>query len=267
MADKNLPQIFRGKRKALITVVVMTLVVASAVGWWLAFREPRYQGTSLSGWLPEFQDQAVERRLVAADAIRHIGPDAVPYLVKYLETDPVREKSRFSRRRIRVLDWLAAHTPVKISVLRHPSARLQALAALDALGPAAKEALPTLEKLIDQYPEEPDLVFGVARLGEIGVPVLKKALTNSAPHDSQTLRLAARVCLEMRETHSFVLNPELAPDPTFSEYLIRCGQFHLAMTQLSMADYRAQHPNSSNNPAEPVPAVPVPIPGTDSPPR
>lgn len=239
METKSLPKLIRGRRKAIIAALVGVLVLIGAALWLICY-EPSYDGTRLSGWLTEFQSEKVERRLAAAAAIKHIGPQAVPYLVKRLEAEPARERSTISPRRVRVLEWLATHTPLKITFVRNLSTRLQALAALDALGAEGKDALPILEKLVERHPEEPDLVFAVARLGEAGMPLLKRSLTNSAPHDSDTLRLAARACLQMMDSHSYVLYPELAPGVPMSEYLARCGQFHLAMTQTALADYRRQ---------------------------
>lgn len=243
MGTKSLPKLIQSHRKAIAAVLVSLLVLVG-VALWLAWYEPSYDGTRLSVWLTEFQNEKVERRLAAA--VKHIGPQAVLYLVKYLETVPAPKKSQISPRRLRVLEWLPTHTPFKISIIRHPSARLQALAALDAIGPDAKETLPTLEKLVEQYPEEPDLVFAVARLGEMGKPLLKRALTNSVTHDSGTLRLASQTCLQMMESNSYVLYPELATNAPMTEYLLRCGQFHLAMTQTAVAEYRSQFPQSTN---------------------
>lgn len=243
---KSWLKLTKNRRNAIVAALVGVCILVCAV-LWQAWYEPGYDGTRLSGWLPEFQNEKVERRLAAAAAIKHIGPSAVPYLVKHLETDPAREKSRLSPRRLRLLEWVAAHTPLNISIIPYQSARFQALAALDALGPDGKDALPTLEKLVEKYPEEPDLIFAVARLGEAGVPLLRKSLTNSAPHDSDTLRLAARTCLQMMDSHSYVLYPELAPDLAMSEYLARCGRYHSAMAQVAWADYRGQSLQATNS--------------------
>lgn len=242
MGNKNPLKIILGTRKARFAMLVLAILLG-AIAWRLFWYEPSYDGTSLSSWLPEFQNQKVERRLLAAEAVRHIGPEAVPYLVKHLQRPSPTQQSRSLQWRLRFGDWLAAHTPFKISTLRYPSNRLQALAALDALGPDGKDALPTLEKLIEEHPEEPDIVLAVARLGEAGVPLLKKSLTNDAPHDAGTVQLAARVGLIMMDSKSYVLHPELAPDPASGEYLARCGWFHRAMAQTAVADYRAQRPD------------------------
>jgi len=255
MGKKNLFKIIFGTRKAGFAVLIVA-VLLGAVAWRLFWYEPSYDGVGLSAWLSEFQNPKVERRLLAAEAVRHMGPETVPYLVKHLQRPSPTQQSRFWQWRLRIVDWLAAYTPLKISTLRSPSNRLQALAALDALGADGKAALPTLEKLIEEHPEEPGLVFAVARLGEPGVPLLKKSLTNSAPHDSETLRLAARVGLIMIDSKSYVFRPELAPDPASGEYLARCACFSYAMGQTGIADYREQRPGMviSNDVFQPLPA-------------
>lgn len=254
MGSKNPLKIIRANRKAGFAVLAVAIALG-VVAWRIFWYEPSYDGTRLSAWLPEFQNGKVERRLRAAEAVRHMGRAAVPYLVRHLQRPSPTQQSREWQWRLRFADWLAAHTPLKISTPQSPSYRLQALAALDALGADGQEALPVLEKLIEEHPEEPALVFAVARLGVAGVPLLKKSLTNSAPHDSETLRLAARVGLIMVDSKSYVLHPELAPDPASGEYLARCGWFSYAMAQTGVADYREQRPGLvSSNDFQPLPA-------------
>lgn len=160
------------KRTTRLAVLVMAVVLGGVLAWRLAWYEPGYGGTRLSGWLREFQNEKIEQRLRAAEAVRHIGPRAVPYLVERLKQTPSAKKSRLARWRLHFVEWLGAHTSLNVSTWRNPNARLQALAALDALGPDAKEALPELEKLLEQNPAEIDILFAVARMGDAGVPFL-----------------------------------------------------------------------------------------------
>jgi hypothetical protein len=46
--------------------------------------EPGYQGKSLSEWLMDFDNPSPETQALAADAIRQIGSQAVPFLVNRL---------------------------------------------------------------------------------------------------------------------------------------------------------------------------------------
>src|SRR5678815_647036 len=80
------------KRRRLILIAVLLVVVAGIGYGILGRRELRYQGKSLSDWFVQFYtprrygDETDEtddaRRSEAAAAIRAIGTNAVPFLLK-----------------------------------------------------------------------------------------------------------------------------------------------------------------------------------------
>jgi HEAT repeat protein len=80
------------KRRRLILIAVLLVVVAGIGYGILGRREPRYQGKSLSDWFVQFYtprrygDETDEnddaRRSEAAGALRAIGTNAVPFLLK-----------------------------------------------------------------------------------------------------------------------------------------------------------------------------------------
>src|ERR1022692_539786 len=190
------------RHKLLLMVVLAGGFVA--VGGYLAWaREPTYGGRGLSAWLRDFDSEKMERRVSAADAVRHIGQKAVPFLVERLKLPIARpgRESQVARWKRRVLEWLDKHSVIKVSPARRSDPRHQAMARLDALGPAAKDALPALEKLLREKPPDTRALYVVARIGPAGLPVLTKAMTNKV----NVLRVEARVCLEMIKTHSEAL--------------------------------------------------------------
>jgi hypothetical protein len=89
------------KRRRVILILLACLmagVVAFIV--WPGEREPEYQGKKLSEWLTlysqTFSDESgrKEAHASAAQAVRHIGTNAIPYLLKWIryETPDWRNK-------------------------------------------------------------------------------------------------------------------------------------------------------------------------------
>ncbi|HXU74987.1 MAG TPA: hypothetical protein VN794_00390 [Methylomirabilota bacterium] len=78
------------KRRRLIFVLALLVVVAGVGSWLFGLWEPRYQGKSLSRWFVQYytvydaenDETGSARRAEAAAAIRAIGTNAVPFLLK-----------------------------------------------------------------------------------------------------------------------------------------------------------------------------------------
>ena len=113
---------------------------------------------------------------------------------------------------------------------------LQALAAIDALGPAAADALPALAKLLHENPPDPRAPYVIARIGPEGLPLLRQALTN----ENRVVRVEARVCLEMFNSRSEVLFPRDAMD--VASFDRRICEFNLRMVNAGFQEYKRQHP-------------------------
>ncbi len=170
-------------------------VIARYVVW---TDEPIYGGRVLSEWLQDFQSNKMKDRVAAANAVKSIGSRAVPLLVERLRSVKCGGKSDFEQQKQNVMAWLKEHTTISYS---RSNPWHEAMAGLDALGPAAKEALPVLEDLLRSNPPNPEVLYLVARLGPSGLTVLTNALTN----ETLLLRVPARVCLDMVAAHSDTL--------------------------------------------------------------
>ena len=234
------------KRRSVRVLGFLGLAVTATVFvlWALWPREPVYQGRNLTAWLSDFDHDEIERRVSAAGAVRRIGVDAVPFLIERLRYDPnsVKRESRLLRWKRQSLEWLNKHTFIKVSSARPANARRQALAGLDALGPLATNALPALEKLLDERPPDPSALYVVARIGPQGLPVLYRALTNSTSSESKLLRLEARVCFDMLKSRSEALFPKVESGSDASCYDRRICEFNSKVLQAAYRDYRSEHP-------------------------
>ncbi len=131
------------KRKGVIIGIVVAVAVLGCLATLLLNdREPRGQGRTLSQWI-DYEEQGAwdESKWGAAwKAVRKIGPDAIPYLLKevHAKDSPPKEK---------LIVWLRKHPwlPLKI----RPAERRQHTAAIcfGMLADEAKPAWPVLAQM------------------------------------------------------------------------------------------------------------------------
>jgi hypothetical protein len=109
--------------------------------------EPSYEGKRLSDWLQDFDNfnLAPEQRAMAVEAVRHMGSATVPFLVDRLSEEQLKEMKLEAKK------WQERQAAA-FRIDLPPNPRREALAALDALGPAAVNALPVLERLLNDEP-------------------------------------------------------------------------------------------------------------------
>src|SRR5678816_2434558 len=73
-----------GNRKQwIVGFVVLVVVVLVAVAVWPGPKEPEYQGKKLSEWLEMHNDRPAK----STEAVRAIGTNAIPFLVRWIGTE------------------------------------------------------------------------------------------------------------------------------------------------------------------------------------
>src|SRR5215471_6754489 len=152
-------------------------------------REPLYQNRSLSQWLSTFSDSPHENRsspefIQATEAIRQIGPEAIPYLLARFK--PQRKVSK-------VRDFIGGHmlrmhprtifVPLGIRILDVERNQLggQAVVGFQALGTNAASAIPQLFRLAVDQTDESAHIWAIRALGSVGpkaIPELLQIGTN-----------------------------------------------------------------------------------------
>jgi HEAT repeat protein len=119
--------------------------------------EPTYEGQNLTYWMQHWYQQYGQRNLAAEEAVRTMGTNAVPYLVKWI-TQPNRTTSDS--------DWVS-----------------RALKGFEILGPVASPAIPDLVKAIGRNGNFPACALGY--IGTNAIPALTNRLlelvSNSEP--------------------------------------------------------------------------------------
>ena len=149
-------------------------------------REPQYQGRSLSEWLSVFTQPAFPADgFQASEAVRHIGAQAIPFLLSDLTPTPNASKLR--RFLISCIDKLPGRT-VPRSIRDwlendHVAERQeQAMRGFHILGKTATPAIPKLFRLATNRLDEDLARKATYALGGVGLPAfpqLLQILTNT----------------------------------------------------------------------------------------
>lgn len=124
------------RRRLLSGLLAGAVVVVLTLGSMLR-REPRYHGRFLSSWLADFDPGAPDHlQAQAAEAVRRIGTNAVPVLLRMIQTSEP-EKATL-KQRLRFL--LSRPSLIKLKIKFPRDARWRAARAFEALGPVAEPA-------------------------------------------------------------------------------------------------------------------------------
>ena len=162
--------------------LLLLLLTGLAVGAYFTFRstEPEFEGKRLSEWLRELEalpDVASSNWNEASRAVRQIGTNAIPALLKMLEVTD-------SKWKLQTVDWLQETMSVDLTETLANVHNRRALLGFRLLGHSAAPAVPRLEALVAK--SNPQIASqALAALGEMGgseiLPALLKALTNGGP--------------------------------------------------------------------------------------
>lgn len=168
-------------KKRLIALAALVAAAVAALYWLRPLPEPVYQGRRLSKWLtvydtvsptsPPFTSQD------AAEAIRHMGTNAIPTLLRMIAAHD-------SALKIRVMEILRKQTFIKVSHVNADNLSCQAREGFKVLGADACSAVPALNAIYHRSSDWAVRNNVICTLGNIGptakdaVPSLISATTN-----------------------------------------------------------------------------------------
>lgn len=145
----------RVKRICLITALLALIFLVGLAAVILRAREPGYRGRTLSGWIraaDEPDKHGIERG-TAINAIRQIGPDAIPVLLKWVQAKDYPMKRK-------LLAWLTQHPSIHFPIKPDADYHFLALNGFAYLGSDARGAWPTFI----QWTYSKDLNYRIAGL-------------------------------------------------------------------------------------------------------
>jgi hypothetical protein len=172
----------------VLIAIFGVLFTALAITLWQSGRDPKYGGKSLSDWLRLYR-QPIGAKVPmvsqeAADAVRHIGTNVLPFLVTWMEEQPDMPPWRENLFAI-VYGWKLG-TPVR-QVLLESIARRQlrvarAFMGFEILGETARGAVPDLVRIAtsrNTRTAEP-AIAALGYLGKDAIAPLCAMITNTA---------------------------------------------------------------------------------------
>jgi HEAT repeat protein len=155
-------------KKQRIVIAALLIVLLGGVAWWLLRpSEPSYQGKSLSAWLGDYLLPNAGAS-DADDAVRHIGTNAIPTLLRMLRAkdSPLKTKS---------IKLLGRQNLLKIKITPANFKNFEARLAFRALGESASNAVPELLQIYAEKISLDSQCQTIGALGDIG-PAAKSAI-------------------------------------------------------------------------------------------
>lgn len=187
-------------RHRILIALAAVPTVAVAISLLSRDSEPQYQGCKLSEWLPQTAGVPSE----ADEAIRQIGTNALPCLLKWIayEPSPIRN---FAFYRLTRISPALAH-PLSDFPMRNRAA--EAEYAFLILGPAARGAVPELARLAINAKDLQASIRCVGALRSVG-PDSVPGLTAIISNPNAKPRFLAINCLQQFGTKSLSAIPAL----------------------------------------------------------
>src|ERR1051326_2907366 len=180
------------RRKLILLFLGCTVVVGGIALLLTPNNEPRYNGRALSGWLDIYCSSGSGVHTAfeideAADAVRHIGTNALPWLLRWLPYEYPRRPS--------IMDVIIGKLPISFQdsrlamrLLTDQRARHSYMAqrGFELLGPKAKPVIPELLRLTND-PKSPGAaavaLYVLSWMGKDGSDALFDVLNNDGhPH-------------------------------------------------------------------------------------
>lgn len=155
----------------VVAIFLFSVAVFAFFGSWRS-ADPSYHGRSLGAWLEQYRSALTSgpesgQRAEAEDAIRHIGTNALPVLIRMV-------RSRDSRLKELLMKWSSKQTLVKFDLTPAGEIRFQAEGGYMILGSTAEGQVLELSQILTNDPIAGVRQSVAAAIGSIG-PVAESA--------------------------------------------------------------------------------------------
>src|SRR5262249_20059643 len=140
--------------------MVCVLVAIGVVAFWPGepeVKEPEYRGKKLTEWMRPYEQDyqwhgriwiSEEDQVVVDDAVRHMGTNALPWMLKWIAYEPTAWKAEFWRILSKLPVNLTARLLPKHNYWELDGFRIDAAIAFKILGPEAAPAVPALSRMV-----------------------------------------------------------------------------------------------------------------------
>jgi len=183
------------RKRIFIVLAVCVLVGIGVVVFWPGEREPEYNGKKLSEWLIYWgKAQSDQQVWEVENAVRHIGTNSLPYLIKWMSYEPPAWKEK-------MLHWKIVNVMPDFLLHRIFKEEIQSQWVLNALIILALEYNQVgdeLIRMIDRNSRWERAIGALSSLGTNGLVALNKVATNHAR--------AAEVRFEAMREIGFMIN-------------------------------------------------------------
>ena len=204
----------RRLRLALLLIALLMLSIALVVSL-VPSREPGYAGHTLSEWVDTYSDFSKTLPGESDDAIRHIGTNAIPDLLKWVRYEMPAWKSKLYAVFNPILGRLKQSW--KLTANRETTRANDAMRALLALGPSAERAAPDLARMLNNPKASTSATRAaavLAKLGNVGLPPLLARLKNQPANPGLRMALVYHVgCFGTNALGAFPIVRRFVIDP------------------------------------------------------
>ncbi len=177
-------------RRRLLLLSGCALAAILLTFLWPRDRGPKYQGKSLSAWLDVYfadsHDKSAAQQAAAADAVRHIGTNALPWLIKWLRSEPPAWRTKLEAAWRKLPDGIGNSGPILQRLAgKEPIYGDRAVQTFALFGESASPMIPELSRLL-RDPKPAVSTRAAEALGCIGdqaMPALIAALTDQRVSD------------------------------------------------------------------------------------
>ena len=160
------------QRYRTVLFVLLAGVILAFTFYALRPREPVYQGRRLSAWLRDMGLYPAKYRHDAEEAVRQIGTNSLPTLLKLLAA-----KDSFLKK-LTLASLAKMHPLIRVDWPSAQDLHVRAMLAFHVLGPEAKAAIPALTDLLKHPETAPSAARALMSIGPDAVLPLVRALTN-----------------------------------------------------------------------------------------
>lgn len=169
-----------GKR-VQIALALLLVAVVGVVGWQMMRQpEPVYESRALSWWLADLDLESGRSPEKATQAVRAIGTNSFPVLMRMLcASDPLWKRG--------LIAFNARQSLIQLRISQADVVRYRAVQGYGALGAAAKDAVPSLIQIMDSEASvevRSDVAAALSAIGpqaKAAIPVLLKAAGDKNP--------------------------------------------------------------------------------------